>query len=326
MKISIKLHSFIKHIKHELKTKSISIVFPEGDNNEVIKAADKLKVDGIIKPILITKDKYPAKGFVSINDKKLKEELAKELFEVRKDKGVTREEANKLIEQPNYFATMLVKTNKADGYVGGIDYTTAETLRPALQIIKTDKKSTLASSVFVMIKNNDILIFTDSAINIDPTPKQLKEIALKAITFAKDVAGFSDVRTALLSYATADSATGSSAEKVTETLKLLSEEKLKNTSIYGPIQFDAAFAKEVMKKKAPWLKWKDKANVYVFPDLQSANISYKVAERMGKYFAIGPIVLGLNKPVNDLSRGASYHDIVDVAYITALQALRRNNG
>ncbi|MCR8613089.1 MAG: phosphate acetyltransferase [Mycoplasma sp.] len=321
------MSKIIKKITEKINSsgKNPTIVFPEGWHEYVVEAALKIKEESNIKPILVVKtdDQKQENGieYISIESYNEKENLVSQLHEIRKAKGMTIEKAQALIEQPNYFATMLVKLGIAEGYVGGIEYTTADTLRPALQIIKTKKESKIVSSVFIMESDEELQLFADCAININPTAEQVVEITKQVIYFGLTTTGMDEVRAALLSYSTAGSGSGEDAEKMANAYELLKNEDIKNQKVFGSMQFDAAFDRKVMSKKAPELDWKEGANVFVFPNLSAGNIGYKIAQRLGKMKAIGPILLGLAAPVNDLSRGASIQDIIDVSYITATQII-----
>ncbi len=310
----------IKNIKLNIK-EEVKIGFPEGWNPKVVEAALQLKKEGKIKPILVVKKDDEIKDkdldYIVIDSYNQKEAMIQKLYELRKEKGMTKEEAAKLIDMPNYFTTMLLKEGFVDGYVGGIEYTTADTLRPALQIIKTKPGSKIVSSVFVLEKDDETLLFGDCAINLKPDSQQLADISKQILSFGKNTAKLDSIRLALLSYSTNGSGRGEDVTKVAEAYKILKNENVKEA--YGEIQFDAAYVDSVRKQKAKDNNWKEAANAFVFPDLNSGNIGYKIAQRLGGYEAMGPILLGVAKPVNDLSRGASVEDIINVAYITATQ-------
>ncbi len=312
----------IKQIKMNSQ-KEIKIGFPEGWNPKIVEAARKLKQEGKIEPVLIVRTKEEVGdstlNWIVISDYDLKEEMINELFELRKEKGMTLEVARQTMEMPNYFTTMLLKKGIVDGYVGGIEYTTADTLRPALQIIKTKPGSKIVSSVFIMEKEDETLLFGDCAINLKPTSQQLVDISKQIIEFGLNTVALKDIRLALLSYSTNGSGKGEEVARISEAYNLIKDDKLENAEVYGEIQFDAAYVDSIRKQKAKDNTWSKPANAFVFPDLNSANIGYKIAQRLGGYEAIGPVLLGIAKPVNDLSRGASVEDVVNVAYITAAQ-------
>lgn len=335
------------HILNTIKLKStskkpIKILFPEGENEKVQQVALKLLdlsfkdekgnqtlVKELIEPVLLFKkeeiipEKISSKVNVIICNEQ--EKLANQLFELRKDKGLTLEQALKLVNGKNYYGMMLLENNDVDCYVGGINYTTADILRPALQIIKAKKSIKTVSSCFIMNKENATYIFADGSINIKPTAEQVIDIATSSINFAQSLnlqsfdKNFSEIKAAILSYSTNGSGFGEDVDKMKQAAAILKEQKWETkVNIAGEIQFDAAFDSAVRSKKFPDLTFSGPCNVYIFPDLNAANIGYKIAQRLGDYKAIGPIVLGLNKPVNDLSRGASVEDIFFTALITCV--------
>jgi phosphate acetyltransferase len=246
------------------------------------------------------------------------------LFELRKAKGVTQEQANELAKQPNFLASLMVKANDADGEICGIDYPTRDTLKPALQIIRTAPGAKLVTSAFVMERGEEQYVMGDCAINLYPSAEELANIAKMIATFAHDTVGIKDVRASLLSYSTAGSGAGESVDKVKTAYQLIKDDvelKSKNIQIFGEMQFDASFVPEVMKKKAKGISWSKPANTFIFPNIDAGNIGYKIAQRMDKFDAVGPILIGLALPVNDLSRGASTEDVIGLSYITGGQIL-----
>ncbi len=303
------------------------IVLPEGWNASVIEASQFLKVGGIIEPLVLfrTKKEIPHDfknvSYLVIDEMDLTK-YADKLYDLRKAKGMTIDDAKKIVQQPNYLASLMVKMDEVDGEVCGIEYTTKDTLKPALQIIKTSHCAKLVSSAFILEKGNEVLIFADCALNLNPTAIQLVNITKNTLAFQKLVLGCKNTNTALLTYSTAGSGIGESPDKVREAHQLLQNEKIsKTTKIFGDMQFDAAYVNAVRAKKAPKVKWDDHATTFIFPNLDAGNIGYKIAQRLGGYSAIGPVLLGLDKPVNDLSRGATTEDIIATAYITAAQTL-----
>ena len=247
----------------------------------------------------------------------LAEEFAADFAELRKKKGVTLEQARETMQDVSYFATMMVHKGLADGMVSGAAHTTAHTIKPSFQIIKTKPEASVVSSIFLMVMPGRLWAFGDCAVNPNPTPEQLGEIA---IVSAQTASQFGiDPRVALLSYSTGTSGAGPDVEKVTAAV-----EAAKNidasVAVDGPLQFDAACDAGVAAKKAPESPVAGQANVFVFPDLEAGNIGYKTAQRTGGALAVGPILQGLNKPVNDLSRGATVPDIINTVAITAIQA------
>lgn len=315
-------------LKEKVATKSKIIVFPEGLDERILTAASKLGAADIITPILIgdkgmMKQKAEAVG-VDISSCKLMDpldfeeiDLMVETFVERRKGKVTVEEARKILQDENYFGTMLVYMNQADGLVSGATHSTADTVRPALQIIKTKAGIKKTSGVFVLVREDEKYVFADCAINISPDSEDLAEIAVEsAVTAALfDV----DPRVAMLSFSTKGSAKSEETEKVTAALKIA---KAKNPTLIidGEFQFDAAFVPSVAKKKAPESEIQGDANVFIFPTLDAGNIGYKIAQRLGGFEAVGPVLQGLNKPVNDLSRGCSAEDVYNLALITAAQA------
>ncbi|KAJ3616613.1 hypothetical protein Zmor_011813 [Zophobas morio] len=215
---------------------------------------------------------------------------------------------------------MLLKRGDVDCMLCGIDYTTADTLRPALQIIKTKPNTKIASSIILMNRDNETYFFADCSLNVDPTSEQLADIAKSSADFCKQM-GLKDPQVAMLCYSTNGSGMGPTVDRVSEACKILSNEKV-DFVFDGEIQFDAAFVKSVRDKKYKETKiTKDSADIYVFPDLASGNIGYKIAQRLGNFDSVGPFILGLQKPVNDLSRGATLEDVVLSAIYTLFQSI-----
>lgn len=323
------MSDIFRSISEKVKEKKPSIVFPEGTDDRILEAVARLKKEDALNPILIgnineVKNKAAALNFdisgVTIYDPTTFEdydELVDAFVERRKGKA-TREDAVELLKEPNYFGTMLVYLNKADGLVCGAVYSTGDTVRPALQIIKTKEGVSKTSGVFVMVKGEERYIFGDCAINISPASEDLAEIAVESAKTAKvfDI----EPKVAMLSFSTKGSAVSPETEKVVEATKL-AQEKAPDVLIDGEFQFDAAFVPSVAEKKAPESPLKGEANVFIFPSLEAGNIGYKIAQRLGEYEAIGPILQGLNKPVNDLSRGCNAEDVYKLALITAMQSL-----
>ncbi|WP_174614975.1 phosphate acetyltransferase [Virgibacillus ihumii] len=305
-----------------------SIVFPEGTDERVLTAASQLGAAGVLTPVLLgDKDRMRKKAEeagVDISACKLMDptsfaefDLMVETFVERRKGKVSDQEAREILMDENYFGTMLVHMNQADGLVSGAVHSTADTVRPALQIIKTKEGIKKTSGVFVMVRNDEKYVFADCAININPDSQDLAEIAVES---ANTAALFGiDPRVAMLSFSTKGSATSPETEKVTEALSA-AREKNPDLLIDGEFQFDAAFVPEVAAKKAPGSVLEGNANVFIFPSLEAGNIGYKIAQRLGKFDAVGPILQGLNKPVNDLSRGCTADDVYKLAIITAVQA------
>ena len=318
-------------LKDKINGKNLRIVFPEGEDPRVLGAAVRLAADGLIQAIVLgNPDKIQtlaaAKSWdlskLTVHDPANDDIHAKMVaaFVERRKGKATPEQAEKIVQDANYFGTMLVYMKKVDGMVSGAVHSTADTVRPALQIIKTRPGVHLVSGAFIMQRGRDErYLFADNAINIDPDADQLAEIAVES---AKTAALF-DIeppRVALLSFSTKGSAKGLQVDKVVEATKK-AHELAPDLALDGELQFDAAFVPSVAKQKAPDSKVAGEANVFIFPELQSGNIGYKIAQRFGGFEAIGPILQGLNQPVSDLSRGANEEDVYKLAIITAAQTL-----
>ncbi|MBA7694464.1 Phosphate acetyltransferase [subsurface metagenome] len=245
------------------------------------------------------------------------EEYAETLYQLRKHKGVTKEMARDTILDPIYFATMMVYMGHADGFVSGSTHSTADTLGPVLRVIKTREGTTLASSIFFMLMPEKVLVYGDCALVDNPGAGQLADIA---ITSAETARSFGiEPYVAMLSYSTGESGRGKDVEKVSDAAKI-AHERRPDLNIEGPIQYDAAFSEEVAKVKIKDSKVAGKATVYIFPDLDSGDTAYKAVQRSAKVPAIGPVLQGLKRPANDLSRGAEVVDIVYTIAVTAVQA------
>ena len=319
-----------KILKIEAKKKYKTIVFPEaGFSDRIVEAAKIISKQKIAKVILIADESAFALRFKNFKDvtiinpktSELTESLAEKLYEIRKEKGVDLEKAKKLILEPFYFAVMLVKEGYADGMVGGAEVPTSVTLRPALEIIKTKNK--LASSCMLFFgKHKEIalpIILTDPGLNPNPTGEQLPLIAMQTVETMKQFFGnLIDPKIAFLSYSTNGSASGELVEKMQVASKLFKESNPQIKSD-GEMQMDAALIKDVGQKKFPDSDVAGRANILVVPDLNVGNIVYKTIQYFGRLHAIGPIIQGLNKPVNDLSRGCTVHDVVILTMITAIQ-------
>ena len=309
----------IQEVKETLKGKGISIVLPEGEDERVVEAAKILTKEGIVRPIVLTKNE-DIEGLEVIKTDQVDTTKMVEAFVERRKGKIDEEGAKKLVhEDANYFGTMMVYMKEADGLVSGANHSTGDTVRPALQIIKMDAPYKKTSGVFVMMKGNERYIFSDCAINIAPSSEDIAENALLSNKTAKTF-GIAEPKVALLSFSTKGSANSEETERVAKALELIKESG-EEIVVDGEMQFDAAFVESVGKKKAPGSEVAGKANVFVFPSLEAGNIGYKIAQRMGGYEALGPILQGLKSPVNDLSRGCSVTDIVNLVYLTAAQAL-----
>lgn len=328
--------TFIEGIKEKSRKEIKTIVLPEATDIRVLKASKIVKDEQYAKVILIGKEEEIKKqaeknqidisGIEIINpEKAAKTELySKELYELRKSKGMTEEQAKKLVLDPVYFGMMMVKMNDADGLVSGAAHSTSDTLRPALQILKTAPGTKLVSAFFIMVVPNceyganGTFVFADCGLNEEPDSEALSEIAISSSkSFAHLVR--EEPKIAMLSYSTYGSAHSASTEKVIEATKLV-KEKMPELLVDGEMQLDAAIIPEVAELKAKESPLKGKANVLVFPDLGAGNIGYKLVQRLAKAEAYGPLCQGIAKPVNDLSRGCSAEDIAGVIAITAVQA------
>jgi len=318
-------------LKEKVSSKQVKIVFPEGLDERIIAAAARLADEKVLTPILIgnveeieekAKSLKASLNGMEIYDPKAyehMEELVASFVERRKGKA-TEEDARKILLDENYFGTMLVHTNKADGLVSGAAHSTADTVRPALQIIKTKAGVKKTSGVFILVRGHEKYVFADCAINISPDSQDLAEIALESAATAKM---FNiDPRVAMLSFSTKGSAKSPETEKVSEAVKI-AQQLNPELVLDGEFQFDAAFVPSVAEKKAPNSPLKGDANVFVFPSLEAGNIGYKIAQRLGNFEAVGPILQGLNRPVNDLSRGCNEEDVYKLSLITAAQALEQ---
>ncbi|MDY2918723.1 MAG: phosphate acetyltransferase [Anaerococcus sp.] len=321
----------IENARESITGKNLKIVLPEGNDPRVLEAALRHKEDGILTPIVLgdqgeiqrTADQAGLKlGDLQIINPKYYdgfEELLEAFVEARKGK-TSREEAEFLLKTDlNYFGVLLVKTGLVDGMVSGARHTTGDTIRPALQIIRTKPGVKRVSGIMVMVSpEGKQLIFADTAVNITLESDELAEVAIET---AKSAESFGiDPYVALLSFSTHGSAHHDLASKVAKA-KEVAKQLAPELRVDGEIQFDAAIDPETAKQKAPDSEVAGKANVFIFPDLQAGNIGYKIAQRLGGYKALGPILQGLNAPVNDLSRGCSAQDVYDISMITASQAL-----
>ena len=327
--------NLIENFKEKARKLNKTIVLPEGEEPRVIRAAEKITAEGFAKIIIlgdekVIREKCPdAKldGVKIVNPKTSEKvgEYAKVLFELRKAKGMTEEEAERLIKDEMYYGVMMVKMGDADGLVSGACHSTADTLRPALQILKTAPGTKLVSAFFVMCTDtpqfgtDGTLIFADCGLNINPSSDELSEIAIASAHSWSTFMGNVEPHVAMLSYSTMGSAGGEVAKKVQEAVKFC-KEKAPELAIDGDLQLDAAIVPTVAQLKAPGSSVAGKANVLVFPDLEAGNIGYKLVQRFAGADAYGPILQGIAKPVNDLSRGCSADDIVGVVAITAVQA------
>ncbi|MBF0769195.1 phosphate acetyltransferase [Staphylococcus warneri] len=322
-------------LEDKLAGKNVNIVLPEGEDERVLTAATQLQATDYVTPIVLgNKDKIQSlandKGLdlanievIDPSTSELKSELVDAFVERRNGKA-TKEQAEELLDNVNYFGTMLVYTGKAAGLVSGAAHSTGDTVRPALQVIKTKPGVSKTSGIFFMMKGEEQYIFGDCAINPELDAQGLAEIAVES---AKSAQNFGmEPKVAMLSFSTKGSAKSDDVTKVQDALKLaqdkVAEEQLDNVVIDGEFQFDAAIVPSVAEKKAPGAKIQGDANVFIFPSLEAGNIGYKIAQRLGGYDAVGPVLQGLNSPVNDLSRGCSIEDVYNLSIITAAQSLQ----
>lgn len=322
------LETMIDRAKADKKT----IVLPEGNDERVVEAARRIAAQKIADVIVIGTPSDPANELSGLEGVRVvdnvhdpvRAELAEKLYELRKGKGMTPEEADSLMDDVMYFGTMLLKAGYADGLVGGACHATKDVLHPALRIIKTAPGSTLVSSFFVMevpecaYGDEGTFMFADCAVCIQPNAEDLSEIAVATAQSYERMLG-GEPRVAMLSHSSYGSVQDADTEKVTQALAL-AKQKAPAYAIDGELQADAALVESVGASKAPGSSVAGKANVLVFPDLDAANIGYKLVQRLAKAQAYGPILQGLGAPMNDLSRGCSADDIVGVVAITAVQA------
>ena len=330
--------NFIEGLKQKAKTEIKTIVLPEAEDIRVLTAASQVEKEGFAKIILIG-NKEKAEKLTKDNNidiSKIKiiepeksekyEEYSKKFYELRKQKGMTEEKAYETIKDPVYFGTMMVKEGDADGLVSGAIHSTSDTLRPALQILKTAPGTKLVSAFFLMnVPNcgygeNGIFIFADSGLNENPDSEKLAEIAASSAESFRQLVG-KEPKIGMLSYSTYGSAKSELTEKVIQATKIL-KERYPEIKADGELQLDAAIVPEIAKSKAPGSEVAGSCNTLVFPDLNSGNIGYKLLQRLAKAEAYGPLCQGIAKPVNDLSRGCSSEDIVGVVAITAVQGMK----
>ncbi len=318
-------------IAAKVKGQNKTIVFPEGEDKRVLGAAVRLQKDGLVKPILLGKradiEKTASDNNFDIAGLKIidpagypaadKKAMFDSLLERRKNKN-TPDQVKKMLEDISYFGTMLVYMGKADGMVSGAVHSTGSTVRPALQIIKTEPGVRRISGAFLMLKGDQRYIFADCAINIELDAPTMAEVAVQSAKTAK-LFGI-DPKVALLSFSTKGSAKGDMVTKVADATAKVHEMD-PDLPADGELQFDAAFVPEVGALKAPGSKVAGHANVFIFPSLEAGNIGYKIAQRFGGFTAVGPILQGLNAPIADLSRGCNEDDVYKVAMITAARAL-----
>jgi len=327
----------LEQIKMNAKRHNKMIVLPEGTEERTLKAADAVLAEGIARITLLgnpAEIRAMATSFglkniekaIIINplDHPKKQQYTDLLVELRKSKGLTREDASKLIEDPLYLGVMMIKSGDADGEVAGARNTTGDVLRPAFQIVKTAPGISVVSGAFIMILKDKefgadgIIVFADGAVHPDPTDKELAEIAVATARTTRDIVGV-EPKVALLSFSTMGSAKHPLVDKVVSATKM-AKEMAPEFMFEGELQADAALIEAIGQKKAPGSKIAGKANVLIFPNLECGNIAYKLVERLAHAQAIGPVLQGMAAPINDLSRGCSVSDIINVVAITANQA------
>ncbi len=324
---------FLDKLKANLEGQNVRIVFPEGLDGRILRAAVELDKTDYVHPIVLgNHDEIKAlAGEESLDIENLeiidpvncegKEELA-DAFVERRNGKVTKEQADDIINDVNYFGTMMVYTGKADGMVSGAMHSTPHTVRPALQIIKTKPGVSRTSGIFFMLRGEELYVMGDCAINPVLNAEELAEVAVET---AKTAQSFNvDPTVALLSFSTKGSAKTEETERV-RTAAQYAKDKLPEVPIDGEFQFDTAFVPGVADKKAPESEVRGNANVFIFPNLEAGNIGYKIAQRLGGFEAYGPILQGLNQPVNDLSRGCTTDEVFNLALFTATQALALKN-
>ena len=318
----------------KLKADPKKIVFTEGTDERILEASSRLLQDGFLTPVLVGKVeevKAAAEKFgfditgaeiVDPDNFDKFDEMVELFCELRKKKGVTPEQAKEVLSHANYFGTMLVKMGLADSLLGGATYSTADTVRPALQVIKTKPGNKIVSSCFILARptadgENEILAMGDCAINLKPTEDDLVEIAGETAACSK-LFGI-DPKVAFLSYSTLGSGKGEDVDKM-RNATAKAKEQFPDLAIDGELQFDAAVSPRVAQTKCPDSKVAGHANVFIFPDINAGNIGYKIAQRLGGFDAYGPILLGLNAPINDLSRGCNADEVYVMVILTAALA------
>ena len=322
------MSDFLNRMKSAAKADLKTIVLPEGEDPRTIEAAKKIVEEGLANLVILGDPEQIKIDGVTVIDPRTaekKQAYAEKFAELRAKKGVTLPEALEQMNDATYFGTMMVKMGDADGLVSGACHSTANTLRPALQILKTAPGTKLVSAFFIMCTKSPefgadgTLLFADCGLNINPNADELSEIALASAESWKAFMPGIDPKVAMLSFSTMGSAKGDVPTKVQEAVKLANE-KNPELALDGDLQLDAALVQSVADLKAPNSSVAGNANILVFPDLEAGNIGYKLVQRFGGAEAYGPVLQGIAKPVNDLSRGCSADDIVGVVAITAVQA------
>ena len=328
--------NFIDTIKERARKDIKTIVLPETEDIRTLQATEKILKEGFAKIILVgnkekteelaNQNNINIEGAIIIDPAKSEkyDEYVNKFFELRQKKGISIEKAKEIMLNNVYFGMMMVKCKDADGLVSGAAHSTADTLRPALQILKTAEGTKLVSAFFLMVVpnceygENGTFVFSDAGLNANPTSEELSEIAISSANSFKQLVG-KEPKVAMLSYSTYGSAKSELVEKVQNATTIL-KQKAPNLKADGEMQLDAALVKEIGQKKAPGSEVAGQANTLIFPDLNAGNIGYKLVQRLAKAEAYGPLCQGIARPVNDLSRGCSSDDIVGVVAITAVQA------
>jgi len=311
----------IEQLKTKIKRKNVRIVFPETHDQRVFQAAKRLAKEQLCIPVMIGKssDYEQVEGMEFIDPQNYKDvEVLVEKVVARRQGKVTKDEARELLLQPTFFGTALIYNNQAHGLVAGATQSTGDTVRPALQLIKTKPSINKTFGYFIMLRDDTVYLMGDCAINPEPEAKDLAEFAVELSSVATSYG--IQPKIAMLSFSTKGSANTPQTQKVQQATKL-AKELAPLVLIDGEMQFDAAVDPAVGQSKFPGSKVAGHANVFVFPDLNSGNIGYKMAQRLGGFEAVGPFLAGLNAPVNDLSRGCSEEDVYKTAIVTANQAL-----
>ena len=329
--------SLLDQIKEKAKAKAKTIVLPEGTEERTLRAVPILVKEKIANPILLG-DPKAVKGLadklgvdlsgaeiVNPAEAPFFKDFVQDFYEMRKDKGMTPEKAETLMADPLYFGSMMVKSGKADGEVAGAENTTGDVLRPALQIIKTAPGISSVSGAFIMIVpncefgDNGVFVFADCAVTPNPTAEQMAEFAAASVSTAVNLCGIKEPKIGMLSFSTKGSASHELVDKVAKATEI-AKTRFPDLQVDGEFQADAALVPKVGASKAPGSPVAGYCNILIFPDLQAGNIGYKLVQRLAKAEAIGPILQGIAKPVNDLSRGCSVEDIVNVVAMTAVRA------
>lgn len=336
LKIGGEKIEILKKFKEKAASNMQKIVFAEGEDERIIEAAAIIAKQGIAEIVILgnlneidniaSKNNIKLKGLEIIDpkDSEYIEEFKNEFYEMRKHKGINKDEAEKIVKDPLYFGTMMIYTKKAGGMVAGAVHPTGNVLRPAFQIIKTKKGiSTVSSAIIVLLEDsgfgeNGIITFADCAVNPAPNSEQLAEIAKTTAGTVEELLGF-EAKIAMLSFSTMGSASHKNVTNVQNAVKI-THTKFPDLKVDGELQLDAALVKSVGMRKAPASEIAGEANVLVFPDLQASNIGVKLVQRLANSQSIGPILQGLAAPINDLSRGCSVEEIVNLTAITAVQA------